>query len=203
VSGTVEASETDRGVDRDLARLPAPRRPMRRLALAVMVVTAALGGWLALSVAGEAVYALGTRSPVEVDDLASADLAGVSGRYLRAGVKLGDPALSFRRPLDSDRHQVAPAGPDRWVIYAIPASLDGPRFVPPSLAAGRLVRVDELGPRFRGVRDALGPAAERGWVLLDGEDPASAGWLAGLELLLLAFVAWNLWSIARVLRRAS
>jgi hypothetical protein len=85
------------------------------------------------------------------------------------------------------------------VVYQVPASLEGPRFVPPTLASGRLVSIDSLGPRFRGLGHALGGG--KGWVLLDGEDPASVSWIAGLELLLLGFVAWSTWSIARVLRR--
>ena len=183
----------------DLTRLPAPPKTMRTIALGLMALTGLLSAWLAIALAPETIYALSERSAVEVHDLAAQAGPALENRYVRAPVQLSGDPIRFRRLLDTDSHQAQAAGPGIWVVYQVPASMEGPRFVPPTLASGRLVSIDSLGPRFRGLGSALGGG--KGWVLLDGEDPASVSWIAGLELLLLGFVAWSTWSIARVLRR--
>jgi hypothetical protein len=61
------------------------------------------------------------------------------------------------------------------------------------------VPIADLGARHSGFRGALG--GSDGWVLLDGNDPASSGWVLALEVLLLLFVAWNVGALIRVTRR--
>jgi hypothetical protein len=92
----------------------------------------------------------------------------------------------------------------RFVEHAVPPDA-GARFVPPRLVAGRLSRVGELGLRYRGLAkplEALVPdASSRGWVIVDGEDPRSMAWVAGVEVLVVGFFVWNVAALARILRR--
>jgi len=201
-----QLDEVGADLDAGLERLPKPPRAMRAVTIAVMVVTLAICAWLAWSLRTEALYALshgraldgGTYTLAKLDDR-------LNNRYVRARADLrGVQAVRFRRPLDRDEFRVAAAGPDRWVAYRVPEALSGPRFVPPTLVAGRLVRVSDLGPRFRGLGPALaaatGKPSEQAWVLVDGHSPQGAGWLIGLEVMLLAFLAWNGFGLARITR---
>ncbi len=187
--------------------VPAPPRTTRTITVALMLVTALLAGALAWSLRSEVLFALQKPEVIDVGALADAELASEhEGRVVRARIPAGaTPKLSFRRPLEDAVHRVAPVGPERgaqarWVVYGVPDSVAGPRLVPPTLVTGRLVRLEDLGPRYRGLGGALGQAAG-GWVLLDGDLPANLSWLIGLELLLCAFVAFNLGASALVLRR--
>lgn len=209
--------------ERDLAELPRPPRVMRTVTVVVMLLTAALASWLAFALAPEAGYALRAPDAVEVGILPAADLGAHHGDFVRGYAKLdGVPTASYRRPLESGSYRVGLAGAplrkdgvgkggakaaaasDRvWVIYRVPAAHDGPRFVPPQLVAGRLTRIADLGVRFQGVRGVLGEAGgvqPGDWVLVDSETPSAVGWVLGLEVLLLLFVGFNLFSVVRVLR---
>ena len=191
----------------EFRNLPPPRRSSRTATLALMAVTALLSAALAWGLRAEVMFALTEREAVELGDYASAKLGSeLEGRLVRARVHTDAPALSFRRPFDAASHRVAAAaaaeGDRRWVVYAVPASADGPRFVPPSLVTGRLVRVEDAGPRYRGLGGALSAhGGASGWVLLDGDSPTDLSWIIGLEALLLAFVAFSLGGIFAVLRR--
>jgi len=70
--------------------------------------------------------------------------------------------------------------------------------VPPALVAGRLVPMRSAGARYLGLAATAGDDA---WLLVDGVDPRSSSWALGFELMLLAFAAWSLTSLYRVLRK--
>ncbi|MCA9623419.1 MAG: hypothetical protein KC731_30570 [Myxococcales bacterium] len=194
----------------DLSSLPKPPRLMRSVTVGVMLVTAAFALWLASSLWGEASFAFRAPHAEQVGILEQSDLGGKVGGFVRGYAHLsGKPSASYRRPFERSAFRVARASaagktPAVWVVYAVPAALDGPRFVPPQLVAGRLTRVGDLGVRFRGLASALadleGGAAAEDYVLLDGETPDALGWVVGLVALLLAFVLFNVASVIRVLR---
>ena len=199
--------------DRDLADLPGPPRAMRTVTVVVMLITAALASWLAVSLAPEASYALRAPAASDVGILPTADLEAHDGDFVRGYAKLDSvPTASYRRTLESGSYRVGLAGTPPgtkgaaarvWVIYRVPAAHDGPRFVPPHLVAGRLSRIADLGVRFQGVRGVLAEAGgvqPGDWVLVDSETPSSVAWVVGLELLLLLFVGFNMMSVIRVLR---
>ncbi|MBW2453444.1 MAG: hypothetical protein JRI68_02990 [Deltaproteobacteria bacterium] len=202
-----DLDEADADLAEGLDSLPEPPRTMRAVTIVVMALTIAVCAWLSWTLRTEAFYAMsdaqamdgGTYTLAKLDDR-------LNNRYVRARVELRDvQAVRFRRPLDRDEFRLAAAGPDRWVAYRVPGTIAGPRFVPPTLVAGRLVRVSDLGPRFRGLGAALaeatGKSADQAWVLVDGHGPQGAGWIVGLELLLLAFLAWNGLGLVRLTRR--
>ena len=70
--------------------------------------------------------------------------------------------------------------------------------MPPALGAGRLVPMRSAGARYLGLAATAGDDA---WLLVDGVDPRSSSWALGFELMLLAFAAWSLTSLYRVLRK--
>jgi hypothetical protein len=190
-----------------LDELPPPPRTMRTLTIAVMALTALLTAAFALSLFGEARYALSPAAAIDVGSFAEAELGDQHAeRYVRARVSIADvPVVRFRRALERDGFRVAHVGSGRWVAYRVPDEMDGPRFVAPSLVAGRLVPLSRLGPHYRGLAAALGESSGRapgqGWLLVDGQRPDSAGWVAGFEALLLLFFGWNVLSLVKVVRR--
>jgi hypothetical protein len=199
VSTPVE-NEPERAPDRELADLPAPRRPWRRATLTTLSVALAASLALSAAVFPDVRYALGKAPPRELGEL--------SGK--RLGPELGDTwvhgvgqlsvtnAIRYRRPLESDSYRLASVegNPKLWVQIRVPAGEEDPRFVPPDSFVGRLLPVSKLGVRQRGLREAVGdsglaPPADDAWLLVDGESPASVRWALGLFGLLLAFAAFN------------
>lgn len=204
----IRASDPGDAEGGELRELPKPKRPVRTVTLALMAVTGLLSLLLAFSLRHEASFATERSAAVELGAFVeSSELAAHDGDFVRVRVALADqPTAVFERALESTRYRVTQVAPERWVIYPVPPQLDGPRFVPPSLVAGRLVRVSDLGVRFRGVKAEmaeLGGGTASGWVLVDGEDPYTMGWVLALEALLISFAAFNLLSLARLLRPVS
>ena len=197
--------------DTSLEALPPPTRRARTLTLLVMVVTLLVAGLLAWQLRAAASYALNEQTPVELGALAEITLSDAhQNAYARATATVkAKPRVRFRRLLDEDDYHVAIVGERdgvrRWLAYRVPPTIAGARFVPPSLVAGRLTQVAELGARYRGLRGALERASGKdeanSWVLVDGQDPAGAGWQFGLLLMLLATVVWNLIAVGRILRK--
>jgi len=191
--------------DDELAHLPRAPRLARAVAVMAMALAFAGSAWLSWMLRGEAAYALTASQAIEVGALADAELGPQQdGRYVRAKVRLeGAVTLRFRRRFERDGYRVSRVAAGRWVAYRVPFKRAGSRFPPPELVAGRLAHADALGLRYAGLSAAIERVApgESGaaWVLVDGQGPHDSGWLLAIELMLLGFVVWSAWSLARVL----
>jgi hypothetical protein len=195
--------------ERELPRLPPPPRWQRQLTVVAMAVTAIACALLAWSLRADALYALSASEPLDLGDLRVAELgAAHANRYVRGYAHLETaPVVQYARKSEHDRYRLLPVAgaPAIWVEHRVPKEMDGPRFVAPSRVAGRLVPVERLGLRHRGVAEAVHQAQAEGrggaWLLLEGVDPQSQRWVLALAVMLALFAAWNLWGIARILRR--
>ncbi|HWP07394.1 MAG TPA: hypothetical protein VNN72_16700 [Polyangiaceae bacterium] len=195
--------------DRELTELPAPRRPWRRATLLTLGLGALTSVALALAVLPDVAYALKSGTPRDLGDLTSAHLApGAGESWVHGEGQLSvTRAIRYARPLEHDTYRLASVegNPKVWVQIRVPANEEGPRFVPPDSFVGRLIPMSKLGIRQRGLRDAVGETGLTGpsddaWLLLDGESPAGLRWALGLFGLLLAFAAFNVLGLVRLLR---
>ena len=129
---------------------------------------------------------------------------------MRASGLLGTSgAIRYGRAAEGDSFRLAPVAgnPGLWVEIRVPEGFEGPRFVPPTAFAGRLVPFRKAGVRH--VRpDQVGARPDRGgvvpddaWVLIDGSSPRASRWAVALTALFLGFAAWNVAGVARVLSR--
>ncbi|MBI4955520.1 MAG: hypothetical protein HY908_26095 [Myxococcales bacterium] len=195
------------GVDRELAELPKPRRPLRTASLVAVALVTVVAGLTAWSLRGEAFYALRESAPLDLGDLAAGELpGGLADHYVRghATVELGR-AVRYRRVGEADVYRLAPvAGTDKlWVELRVPEQYDTPRYLPPESLSGRLVPASGLGLRYRGVASALerAGATPDTWVLVEGHDPDSARWVFLLFVASAGFGLWGLAAALRILRR--
>jgi hypothetical protein len=194
--------------DSDLAELPAPRRPWRRTTLVVLWLGATGSLWLALSVLPDVVYSLRGGEPIGLGDLRTTSFEPkLSNHWVQGEGELSSKAIRYKRPLEGDSYRLAAlqSNPRVWVQVRVPEREEGPRFVPPASFVGRLVPASELGIRHRALPDAvneLGPGQVSGdaWFLLDGESPQGLRWALGLLVLLLAFTAFNVVGLLKLLR---
>ncbi len=195
--------------DPELEALPEPRRPGRRLTLVAMTLTALAAIAMALTLRGEAAYALRSGPPIELDDLTHlSPHADLANRWVHGEALLGTSgAIRYGRPLDGDTFRLAPvAGNDHiWVEVRVPAGMEGPRFVPPTSFVGRLLPFSRAGLRHEALPDAVasagGAQVPRGsWLLVDGESPSSTRWSLGLIALFIGFAAFNLWGLYKLLK---
>jgi hypothetical protein len=196
--------------DPELLALPAPPRKERTATLVLMVFTAIVAAWAAFALRGEARYALTPGEPAAIGDLASlrpsADLAN---RYVRAAGLLGTTgAIKYGRAAEGDSFRLAPVAgnPAVWVEIRVPEGFEGPRFVPPTAFAGRLVPMAEAGLRHAGlvasVREHTGAQVPKdAWILIDGSSPRASRWALALVLLFAGFSLWNLLAAGRLLAR--
>jgi hypothetical protein len=196
--------------DPELLALPAPPKRERTATLAVMAVTALATLALAWSLRSEARYAMSPGQPVEVGDLSRlAPTAELANRYVRGGALLGaSGAIRYGRAAEGDSFRLAPvAGNDKlWVEIRVPEGFEGPRFIPPSSFAGRLVPM-----RDAGLRHAMLPGEVRdkakidvpadAWILIDSTSPRASRWALLLVVLLIGFAAWNVVGITRLVGR--
>jgi hypothetical protein len=197
-------------VDPDLLSLPAPPKRERTAAVVLMALTALASAWMAVALLSEARYALAPGQPAELGDLTglrpSADLAN---HYVRATGLLGTTgAIRYGRAAEGDSFRLAPiaGNPAVWVEIRVPEGFEGPRFVPPTTFAGRLVPFRRAGVRHVGLVKAVHGETEvtvpdDAWLLIDGASPRSSRWAVALTALFAAFAAWNVGSMARVLAR--
>lgn len=195
--------------DPELEALPEPRRPGRRLTLLAMTLTAVAALAMALTLRGEATYALEKGPPIELDNLTGfkprPDLAN---RWVHGEALLGTTgAIRYGRPLDGDTFRLAPVAgnPHLWVEVRVPDGMEGPRFVPPTSFVGRVLPFSQAGLRHQDLPDAVARAGSAqvppgSWLLIDGESPSSTRWALGLIALFLGFAAFNLWGLYRLLR---
>lgn len=194
----------------DLAGLPSPRRPFRRLTFVVMALTAGASLALFWGLSGELAYSLSSGRPADVGELSSLDFGRAEpNTWIRGeGVLSTTDVVAYRRPLDPDVYRLARVeGNERlWVELRVPRGADGERFIAPSSFVGRLLPVSAAGLRYGALPEAVSDAGERplpadAWLLIDGEAPAGTRWSLGLGLLLVAFAAFNLFGVARLAQR--
>jgi hypothetical protein len=196
--------------DPELLSLPAPPKRERTLTVVLMLLTALAAAWMAISLMGEARYALTPGQPLEVGDLALLHPgADVANRYVRAAGLMGTTgAIRYGRAAEGDSFRLAPVAgnPKVWVELRVPEGFEGPRFVPPTSFAGRLVPFNHSGVRHVGLLKTVHDRTEvtvpdDAWLLIDGGSPRASRWAVALAILFLGFTAWNLASVARVLAR--
>jgi hypothetical protein len=201
--------------DADLEALPPPRRPWRKLTLAVMSLTLLGSLALLLSLGGELSFSFGSKAPRGVGELSSfSPQAGDANTWVQGegALEIGD-AIAYRRPLESDSYRLSRVSGARklWVQVRVPRDDDDPdhkRFVPPSSFVGRLVPVDQGGVRLSQLGTAIADAGRPplpgdAWLLIDGEAPATTRWTLGVGMLLVGFAAFNAFGLRRLLRPAA
>ncbi len=196
--------------DPELIALPAPPKRERALTIAVMVLTSVAAGLLAWSLRSEASYALAAGAPRDVGDLGGLALDGApSSQYVRGSALLGTQgAIRYGRAAESDTFRLAPVAGNEalWVEIRVPEGFEGPRFIPPTQFAGRLVPFDKAGLRHASLRGAV--KAETGvtiapnaWILVDGASPRASRWALLFVVLFAGFALWNVVGAARLLRK--
>jgi hypothetical protein len=213
-------------LDPELEALPAPPKRERTWTVVVLAVTILASVAMMISLLRDAAYAFAEGQPTDIGELRpkGAELragvqssggtaldAGLDNHYVRAQAMLGAAgALRYERAFDSDSYRVAPVAgrPDVWIEIRMKDGEESSRFVPPTTFAGRLVRFREVGPRHRGLADAIGAVGgstvpEDAWLLVDGEPPMAARWAVALIALFAGFAIWNAFAIANLVRRVS
>ena len=117
-------------------------------------------------------------------------------------------AIRYGRAAEGDSFRLAPVAgnPKVWVELRVPEGFEGPRFVPPTSFAGRLVPFKTSGVRHVGLIKTVHDQTDvtvpdDAWLIIDGGSPRASRWAVALALLFLGFTAWNVASVARVLAR--
>lgn len=206
-----DASISANWSDPELRDLPAPRRPWRRITLALLSLTALCSLAMLMSLGQVVQFALSSRPPVDIGNLRAFEpTEALVNSYVRAQGKLEDKGgIGFERPLERDSYRLVPiAGNHRvWVQLQVPAGYDTEHFVPPVNFAGRLLPLARAGLRFSALRTAMGSAGWQpdhlpadAWLLLDGETPASTRWSLGAAALMAAFFGFCVWALISLLR---
>lgn len=205
-----EGKEAASPADPELLALPGPPRAERRLTVVLMGLTALVALVVAHALRGEASYALAPGEPEDLGELASLTPSPrLENRYVRGEGLLGSAgAIRYGRPAEGDSFRLAPVAgnPALWVEIRVPEGFEGPRFVPPTSFAGRLVPLRKAGLRHawlaRTVKDKTGTEVPKeAWLLVDGSSPRSSRWALALAGLFVGFAGWNLLGIVRLLRR--
>ncbi len=196
--------------DPELLALPAPPKRERALTVALMAMTAVAALVVAWTLRGEATYALASGEPMDVGDLALFSPGSPhENRYVRGVGNLGSTgAIKYGRAAEGDSFRLAPiAGNDKvWVEIRVPEGFEGPRFIPPSSFAGRLVPFDRSGLRHASLAGAAeertgATVPEGSWILVDGTSPRASRWALALAALFLGFAVWNTVSAVRLVAR--
>src|SRR5262249_41424154 len=96
--------------------------------------------------------------------------------------------------------------PNLWIEIRVPEGFEGPRFVPPTAFAGRLVPLKRAGVRHSSLAAAVREQTDitipdGAWLLIDGGSPRASPWAVALLALFVGFALWNLAGVARVLSR--
>jgi len=212
VSITPKMSEAP---DADLEALPPPRRPWRKLTLAVMSATLLGSLCLLFALRGELCFSLSGRPPRGIGELSAFKPQGRDeNSWVQAEGELQvQGAIAYRRPLESDSYRLSRVNGTQqlWVQVRVPRDDDDPdhkRFVPPTSFVGRLVPAAHGGVRLSQLGEAIDAAGRPAlpsdaWLLIDGEAPATTRWTLGVAALLLGFAAFNLLGLRRLLRPAA
>jgi hypothetical protein len=197
-------------VDPELLALPDPPRRERTWTLLVLAVTAVVSIAMALALRPDASYAFASAVPMDLGELRDVSPGSLAdNRFVSARAMLGAAgAVRFERPFESDSYRLSPVAGRRdvWVEVRVPEGEETSRYVPPAQFRGRLVRFDAGGLRNRGLRGVIEratgePVPAAAWLLVDGVTPGGAGWAVGLAALFVAFAAWNLGAMAKLVRR--
>lgn len=198
------------GQDPDLVALPGPPKRERTATVLMMAITAIAAGWMAFVLLGEAQYALTPGQLTDVAELATLNpTPGIENRYVRASGLLGTTgAIRYGRAAEGDSFRLAPIAGNKkiWVEIRVPEGFEGPRFVPPTNFAGRLVPFTKAGIRHARLPDSVRAQTDTevpndAWVLIDGCSPRASRWAVALVLLFVGFSLWNVVGIIRVLAR--
>jgi hypothetical protein len=210
LSVPTSGSAVSTGPDPELLSLPAPPKRERTATVVLMLLTAFAAIWMALSLFSEARYALTPGQPLDVGDLTSVKPGDdLKNRYIRATALLGTTgAIRYGRAAEGDSFRMAPVAgnPNVWIEIRVPEGFEGPRFVPPTTFAGRLVPFKQAGVRHQGLASAIREQTsvvipEDAWLLIDGGSPRASRWAVALTLIFVGFAVWNLAGVARVLSR--
>lgn len=201
--------------DADLEALPPPRRPWRKLTLAVMSITLLSSLALALALRGEFSFSLSSQTPRGVGELSQfRPQTHDENTWVQGEGELEvQGAIAYRRPLEGDSYRLSRVSgtKDLWVQVRVPRDDDDPdhkRFVPPTSFVGRLVPASHGGVRLSQLEGAIAEAGRPplpggAWLLIDGEAPSSTRWTLGVGALLLGFAGFNLFGLRRLLRPAA
>ena len=199
------------GPDPELADLPAPRRPFRRLTLVSLSATALGALLLIYGISGDLKYAAqgGALTDIGLLDQFKPEVR-FQNRWVRGEGDLSAiGGIRYTRPLESDSYRLAPLAknPNIWVQVRVPTGYENEHFVVPTVFAGRLVPFSALGLRYNALDEAptvagwqSGHIPKGAWLLIDGESPKSNRWLFGLSALFLAFCSFSLWALISLLR---
>jgi hypothetical protein len=205
---TSTQNTADPTTDYDLAALPPPRRPFRRLTFALMAFTALFALWLALGLRGELVYALKGGTPHDIGELSRLRPDSLEAQtWVRAEGGLSSThVVRYARPLERGAYRLAPVegNPALWVELRVPTEMDNEHFLAPASFVGRLVPTRAAGLRYDALKEAAAqagyPLPRDAWLLIDGESPAGTRWVLGVQALLVGFAAFNLAGILRLAR---
>ncbi len=198
------------GVDPELLELPDPPRRERRSTLLIMAVAAVASAAMALSLTRDAAYVLRSSSATDLGDLSKTSTAALaSNTFASAHGQLGGAgSIRYERPFESDSYRIAPVsgGEKIWVELRVPSGAESNRFVPKSEFSGRLVKFSEVGLRHRGLRSAIEDRTgqkvpDDAYLIVDGQSPTDARAFAFLWAMFIAFAAWNVVTIARLVRK--
>ncbi len=204
------AQDQEEELDPELLGLPDPPRKERRLTLALLAVAAVASVAMAASLTRDAAYAFSPPSAVDLGDLHKTPTgAFASNEYVQGfGLLGGAGSIRYERPFESDSYRVAPVAgrPDVWVEVRVRSGEETNRYIPPTSFSGRLVPFAKAGLRHRGLRSAISDRTgekvpAEAWLLVDGETPGNARWVAALWLMFVGFAVWNAFIIARLVRR--
>jgi len=173
-----------------------------------MALAAASSLWVAGSLVPQATYSLQSGPPRDLGPLTHVQLdRTLENTWAHGAAELADRSVEYRRPLDADRFRLAAVSGNQnvWVELRIPSGIEPEHYVPPNSFVGRLVPFDHVGLRHAALSEAVSaafgrPPAPGAWLLVDGEAPGTTRWTMGLIGLFLAFAAFNVWGIVRLLR---
>jgi hypothetical protein len=198
-------------VDPELLALPDPPRRERTWTATLMIATAVAALLLGFAIRRDVAYALSAPQGTDLGDLASATGALPDNQYVTARGTLGGfGGVRFERPLMHGSFRLLPATgrEDVWVEVFVPEGTPAGRFVPPTEFRGRMVRLDDAGPKHRGlaaaVSEQLGhPVPAEARILVRDETPKSARWSVALGVTCVLFAAWNVFAMTRLFRRVT
>ncbi len=193
----------------DLRVAPKPRRPVRRLTLVVLGLSAAVSLLAAAQFPPELRYVFSPEEALPAGALQRMPLGGeLANRLVRADGALAASGLRYERFGVPGSHWLVPAAgrSDLWVDLSVPDErASGVPFIPPGAFVGRLASLDEAGARYRLLqRTASGLGLDMppdAWVLIDGELPADARWTLGAFALFLAFAFFSVAALFHLVRR--